>query len=160
MLTKHQTGCLKIFWERKRQSFESINRNHRSIQITKFIRYRINRIGFYPSVLERSCCVCWGQCYNTFSVCNLRIFMKSRCVCPWQTVPAQARIVGEARSLPQSGATERWFTWVGSGLTCNHYTRMDRLARDKHSSLLRKFVNYGQKKFYNIGPWPQSLDIN
>jgi len=26
------------------------------------------------------------------------------------------------------------------------------LARDKHSSLLRTFVNYGRKKFYNIGP--------
>jgi hypothetical protein len=25
---------------------------------------------------------------------------------------------------------------------------------DMHSSLLQKFVNYGQKKFYNIGPWP------
>jgi hypothetical protein len=25
-----------------------------------------------------------------------------------------------------------------------------KLARDKHSSLLRKSVNYGQKKFYNI----------
>ncbi len=25
-------------------------------------------------------------------------------------------------------------------------------ARDKHSSLLRKFENYEQKKFYNIGP--------
>jgi hypothetical protein len=24
---------------------------------------------------------------------------------------------------------------------------------DKHSSLLRKFVNYGRKKFYSIGPW-------
>ncbi len=24
---------------------------------------------------------------------------------------------------------------------------------DKHSSLLRTFVNYGRKKFYNIGPW-------
>ena len=23
---------------------------------------------------------------------------------------------------------------------------------DKHSSLLQKFVNYGRKKFYNIGP--------
>ncbi len=27
-----------------------------------------------------------------------------------------------------------------------------RLARDKHYSLLQKFVNYGRKKFYNIGP--------
>ncbi len=24
-------------------------------------------------------------------------------------------------------------------------------AKDKHSSLLRKFANYGRKKFYNIG---------
>ncbi len=29
---------------------------------------------------------------------------------------------------------------------------MLKLARDKRSSLLRKFVNYGRKKFYNIGP--------
>ncbi len=27
------------------------------------------------------------------------------------------------------------------------------LVRDKRSSLLRKFVIYGCKKFYNIGPW-------
>jgi hypothetical protein len=31
--------------------------------------------------------------------------------------------------------------------------RLERLARDKHSNLSPKFVNYGQKKFYNIGPW-------
>ncbi len=29
------------------------------------------------------------------------------------------------------------------------------LARYKHSSLLQKFVNYGQKMFFNIGPWSQ-----
>ncbi len=28
--------------------------------------------------------------------------------------------------------------------------RLERLATDKHSSLLRKFVNYGRKKFYTI----------
>jgi hypothetical protein len=28
------------------------------------------------------------------------------------------------------------------------------LTRDKHSSLLRKVVTYGRKKFYNIGHWP------
>jgi len=27
---------------------------------------------------------------------------------------------------------------------------MEKLAKDKHSSLLRMFVNYGRKKFYNI----------
>jgi len=31
---------------------------------------------------------------------------------------------------------ERCFTRVGSGLTYNHYTRLKRLAKDKHSSLL------------------------
>jgi hypothetical protein len=31
-------------------------------------------------------------------------------------------------------------------------TRLERLARDKHSSFLRKFVNYALKKFYKIGP--------
>ncbi len=30
---------------------------------------------------------------------------------------------------------------------------MVRLGKDKHSSLLRKFVTYGRKIFYNIGPW-------
>ena len=29
---------------------------------------------------------------------------------------------------------------------------LEELAKDKHSSLLRKFVNYGRKKFYNTGP--------
>ncbi len=41
-----------------------------------------------------------------------------------------------------------------------------RLAKGKHYSLLRKIVNYGQKKFYNFGPWShfvvlpkQDLDV-
>jgi hypothetical protein len=29
--------------------------------------------------------------------------------------------------------------------------RLEELARDKHSSLLQRFVNYGRKKFYKIG---------
>ncbi len=29
---------------------------------------------------------------------------------------------------------------------------------EKHSSLLRKFVNYGRKKFYNIWPWSSQRD--
>ncbi len=31
---------------------------------------------------------------------------------------------------------------------------------DKHSSLLRKFVNYDRKKFYNIGPRCQHFEKN
>ncbi len=31
------------------------------------------------------------------------------------------------------------------------------LVRDKHSSLLGTFLNYGWKKFYNIGPWGHKM---
>ncbi len=34
------------------------------------------------------------------------------------------------------------------GLTRKHLTRLGRLARDKHSSLLQKSVNFGRKKFF------------
>ncbi len=61
----------------------------------------------------------WGQCYKTFSVRDLRIFVISQSVC--QTIP-------------------------------------EKLTNDKHSSLLRKSVNYGHKKFYNIEPWPEVND--
>jgi hypothetical protein len=58
-------------------------------------------------------------------------------------------VVGKARSLPP----ERCFTCLNSSLAYKQKTRLERLSRDKHSSFLRKFVNYGQKKFYSIGPW-------
>ncbi len=64
--------------------------------------------------------------------------------------------VGMARSLPQIGAHERCIiTLVGSVLNHNNQTRLERPARDQHSSLLRTFVNYGHKKFYNTEPWGQ-----
>jgi hypothetical protein len=58
-----------------------------------------------------------------------------------------------ARNLSLSGAPERFFTWVGPGLSCKHYTKLERLASYKHSSLLRKFVNYAGEKFCRIGSW-------
>ncbi len=58
-----------------------------------------------------------------------------------------------ARSLPQSGARERFFILgQAPGLTHKHQNRLRRLVGEKHSSLLRTFVNYGHKKFCNIGP--------
>jgi hypothetical protein len=58
----------------------------------------------------------------------------------------------KAKSSTKRGETERGSTWVGSGLAHKHYSRLERLARDKHSSLLRKSVHYGGKKFYSTGP--------
>jgi hypothetical protein len=36
---------------------------------------------------------------------------------------------------------------------------MEQIVRDKHSSLLRKFVNYKQKEFYNIGARAQCYKL-
>jgi hypothetical protein len=55
-------------------------------------------------------------------------------------------------SLSNSGAPERCFPWVGSRITC----RLEKLARDKRSSLMWKVETFGRKKFYNIGHWCQS----
>jgi len=60
---------------------------------------------------------------------------------------------GKGTNLPRSRASERYFTQIGSVITRRHLTRLKRLATDKQSNLLRTFVNYGHKKFYNIEAW-------
>jgi hypothetical protein len=42
-------------------------------------------------------------------------------------------------------------------LTLKNQTRLERPARDKPFSFLLTFINYGRKKFYNIGPRVKSL---
>ncbi len=39
------------------------------------------------------------------------------------------------------------------GLTHKHQAWLEKLAKDKCSSLSQKFVTYGSKKFYKIGTW-------
>jgi hypothetical protein len=56
--------------------------------------------------------------------------------------------VGNVSSLTKSAAAERCFTWLSSGLTQKHSTRLEKLARVKLCSLLRILVNYGRKMFY------------
>jgi len=56
----------------------------------------------------------------------------------------------EASGLPYNGTPERCFSHIGSGLIRKHYTRLQRLAMDKQTSILRKSVNYDRKKFYRI----------
>jgi hypothetical protein len=46
------------------------------------------------------------------------------------------------------------------GLTHKHYTRLERLAKDKHSSIVQKPVKYGCKKFYSTGPWDSTNEKN
>jgi hypothetical protein len=73
------------------------------------------------------------------------VFARGR---PFQ--PCQ-RFVGEAKSLPWSGAFESFFTQVGTIFTRKHLTKLERFAKDK-SSLLQTLKNYGCKKFDNIEP--------
>ncbi len=58
--------------------------------------------------------------------------------------------VGKAGACPNKARCST--LGLAPGLTYKHLTRLERLVWDKHFSLLRKSVNYGRKKFYNIGP--------
>jgi hypothetical protein len=53
---------------------------------------------------------------------------------------------GKAWSLPY-GIRERCSTRVDCGLNHKHYTMLERLAKDKHSSLFGPFVSWEEKKF-------------
>jgi hypothetical protein len=64
---------------------------------------------------------------------------------------------GKARNLTKSGAHGRCFTWAGFSLTREHQARLERLAREKRSSLLQKFVKYVFKKFYKIWPGDRTI---
>ncbi len=44
------------------------------------------------------------------------------------------------------------------GLTHQHYTMLEKPAKDNHSSRLRAWVNYGHKRFYNFEPKQQRLE--
>ena len=61
--------------------------------------------------------------------------------------------VGKARTYPIEAPFRCSTLRLAPGLALKQKPRLERLARGKHSSLLRKYVNYGRKKFYNIGPW-------
>ncbi len=63
--------------------------------------------------------------------------------------------VAKPRSLPLSGAPQRYFNRVGPCVANIHQTVLERFARDQRSTLLRTLVNYDHKKFYDIGPRKQ-----
>ncbi len=66
-------------------------------------------------------------------------------------------LVGEARAYTSEALFRCSALGLAPGLTHKHWTILEKPARDKHSSLLRAFVNYGLKKFYNTGPKVQSF---
>ncbi len=94
-----------------------------------------------------------GQCNTTFYLRNLRFYIISQSFRPWQAFPAQSNVF-QARLVPSQLNYLSGALLLGELLALP--TTLDqagKFARDKHSSLLRKDVNYDRKKFYNIGPW-------
>jgi hypothetical protein len=65
-----------------------------------------------------------GLYYKKIYGRSLLIFVLSWHVCPWQASPAESIVFGLETSL-------------------------ERLARDKHSNLLRKSIDYGRNTFYS-----------
>jgi len=57
--------------------------------------------------------------------------------------------LGKDKTQPWNGVPEKCSTWLGSGLTLKHETRLKRLARDKHSSL---FGTLNKLHVYNVCP--------
>ncbi len=95
----------------------------------------------------------WTQCYTTFYGCNLRIFVISQSICLDKHFRPRLMFVGKTGAYPRMEQLK--FTIIGQapGLSCKHWTTLERPVMAKLSSLLRKFAYYGRKKFSNIGPW-------
>jgi hypothetical protein len=61
---------------------------------------------------------------------------KARVFVPGKPFQSNLVFVGKTRSSSKSGASERCFTQVGCSLIHKHYTRLERLARDKYTNFL------------------------
>ncbi len=113
-----------------------------------------NTLAYYEKeIITQKSFQFWGLAYKNFTVVIYRFRNKLECLSLASL--SSLVFVGEARSLPQSGAPERSITRVGSSLTHKHQTRLERLDRDKPFSTFRKSVNYSSKKFYRTVTLPQ-----
>ncbi len=57
----------------------------------------------------------------------------------------------------QSGAHKRCNALLGSGITQQHQTRLERHSRDKYATLVRTFENYDCYFFITQGPKPNVI---
>ncbi len=60
--------------------------------------------------------------------------------------------IEQSRESKNFNLTHAWNEAPTTGLTHQHCTRLERLARDKHSSLSPKFIDYSRKSFIAIPP--------
>ncbi len=93
-----------------------------------------------------------GLYHKTYYGRNLRISVISQSVCPSLSSLVQCLCVRPG-AYPSEAPFRYSTLGQASGLAHKHQTRLERLARDKHSSLLRKSVNYDCNKFYDTCRW-------
>ncbi len=81
----------------------------------------------------------------------IKILIPLQSGCPWQAFPAKSIVCGQVQE-PRVEHLKGSSIGVGSCITNKQQTKLERLPRDKHSSLLRKFQNFGRKSFITLGP--------
>ncbi len=91
------------------------------------------------------------QRYKTFFFVFHEYLRKARVSIPGNPFQPSVMFAGKARRL--------WAPLWGKlfGLLAN--IRLERIAKDKNSSLSAPFVNHNSEKFYNIGPWSNPSSI-
>ncbi len=117
--------------------------------------------GPFGSYKKIKCCEYspWASTIKLFTAIIYGFLQQARVFALCKPFQSSLMFVGKARNLPWRGVPKSFFNWVGSYFTNKHQTRPERLARDKHSSLLQKSVNYGRKKFYSTGHWRLLVDF-
>ena len=75
----------------------------------------------------------------------MNVRKKLECLSPRPSLMFVSKYRASPREAPFKYSTLGW----AAGLTHIHLTKLERPARDKHSSLLQNLSNYGRKKFYN-----------
>ncbi len=122
--------------------------------------YLIKHYGF---VMKRffSKLMCLPKPVDVTDFCNKTIAYNR--LCPfsiyYQSVMFYSTGPRLQRAYLRRGHLKRCYTWVSSGLTFQYYTRLERLARDKHSCIYA-FWKSQRKKLYNIDYWGQCNRTN
>ncbi len=94
-----------------------------------------------------------AQCYKTFYGRKLRLFIISQSVVPGNPFQSSLMFEGKAGAYPNETPFRCSTLGYTPGFIHKHQTRQEKIGKGKHSSLLRKFIHYGRKKFYNIDTW-------
>ncbi len=117
-----------------------------------------------------------AQCYKTFSVHDLRICILSQSVCQTRL---EKLTNDKHSSLVRKSTNHRQKRFYNIDTKAQCYktfsvhdlrifalsqsvcqTRPEKLTNDKHSSLVRKSANHGQKEFHNIGPGDNFIKLS